>query len=99
MTEEYGTDFSTTIQRPKEKPVGYYYGNDDFQKIIFPFQFRQSWEEFIGALTSASYMPDEDNPLFGKFEREAMKIFSQYSHDGLLLVRGETELFIGQPSE
>jgi SAM-dependent methyltransferase len=99
MTEEYGADFSATIQRPTEKPVRYYYGNYDFQKMTFSFQFHQSWEEFIGAITSASYMSDEDNPLFKKLEREAKKIFSQYSNDGFLLVQGETELFIGQPSE
>lgn len=99
MTEEYGADFSATIQRPKEKPVKYYYGNSDFQKITFPFQFHQSCEEFIGALTSASFMPDEENPLFKKLEREAKKIFSQYRNDGFLIVRGETELFIGQPSK
>ena len=102
MTEEYGANFSTTIERPKEKPIQFYYGNDSFQKLIYPFQFQQNWEEFIGAMTSASFMPNENHPLFNKLESEAEKIFSQYSDNGKLNgklnVRGETELFIGQPS-
>jgi len=98
MKAEYGADFSVASARPAEKPISYYYGNEDFQKIIFPFQFQQNWEEFIGALISASYMPDETNPLFKKLENEARQIFSRYSIAGCLTVHGETELFLGQPS-
>jgi len=102
MTEEYSANFSTTIERPKEKPMRFYYGNESFQKLIYPFQFQQNWEEFIGAMTSASFMPDENHPFFDKLESEAEKIFSRYSDNGKLNgkldMRGETELFIGQPS-
>jgi ubiquinone/menaquinone biosynthesis C-methylase UbiE len=102
MTEEYGADFSNKRNKPKETPVPFYFENGPFQKSIHPFQFQQSWEEFIGALTSASFMPNEDHPLFNKLEAEAGKIFSYYSDSGNLSgkvnVLGETELFIGQPS-
>jgi len=98
MKAEYGVDFSVVSARPAEKPISYYYGNADFQKMTFPFQFQQDWEGFIGALISASYMPDETNPLFKKIESEARQIFSRYSIAGCLTVHGETELFIGQPS-
>ena len=99
MKEKYGVDFSAIEKRPEKKPPNFYFGNDCFQKSTFPFQFKQSWEEFIGALTTASYMPDEDHPFFDKFETEAKKIFSQYSKDEHLTVKGETELIIGQPSK
>lgn len=102
MTEEYGANFSTTIEKPKEKPIRFYYGNDSFQKMIYPFQFQQDWEGFIGAITSASFMPNENHPFFNKLEDEAKKIFSEYSDNGnlngMVNVQGETELFIGQPS-
>lgn len=102
MIEKYGADFSTTIAKPKEKPIRFYYENDSFQKMTFPFQFQQNWEEFIGAITSASFMPDENHPLFNKLEDEAKKVFSEYSDNGnlngMVNVQGETELFIGQPS-
>ena len=103
MTEEYGADFSSKRNKPKEVPIPFYFGNGPFQKLIYPFQFRQGWEEFFGALTSASFMPDEDHPLFIKLEAEAQKVFSRYSDNGTLYgkvnVRGETELFIGQPEK
>jgi ubiquinone/menaquinone biosynthesis C-methylase UbiE len=102
MTEEFGADFSNTKNKPKEMPMPFYFGGDHFQKQIYPFQFQQNWEEFIGALTSASFMPDEDHPLFGKLEAEARKVFSHYSNNGNLNgkvnVWGKTELLMGQPS-
>jgi ubiquinone/menaquinone biosynthesis C-methylase UbiE len=102
MTKEYGADFSNKKNKPKEKPVSFYFGNGHFQKLIYPFQFQQSWEEFMGAITSASFMPNEDHPLFDKLKSEAGKIFSQYSDtrdlNGKVSVLGETELYIGQLS-
>jgi ubiquinone/menaquinone biosynthesis C-methylase UbiE len=97
MTEEYGANFSATDKKPKERPVGYFFGNENYQTIHFPFQFNQYWEEFIGSLLSASYTPDEDNPLFEKFKNTARDIFDSYCNEGLLLVHGTTEMIIGQP--
>lgn len=99
MSAEYGADFSVTVKKPQEKSVSYFFGNNEYQRKIFPFQFRQNWEEFMGALTSASYMPDDDNPLFNVLEQEAKRFFSQASENGYLMVRGETEMIIGQPSQ
>jgi ubiquinone/menaquinone biosynthesis C-methylase UbiE len=99
MVEEYGVDFTVTNeQRPKEKPVRFYFGNDDFRTFTFPFQFNQTYEEFISGVTSASFMPDEDHPLFNKLEKQARQVFAEYSQDGYWLLEGETELIIGQPS-
>ena len=97
MTEEYGADFTVVDKRPEGKPNQYYYKNSNFYKLVFPFQFRQNWEEFIGALTTAAYMPDEDHPKYDNLETKAKEIFSQYSEEGYWLVEGETELIIGQP--
>jgi ubiquinone/menaquinone biosynthesis C-methylase UbiE len=99
MTEEYGANFTAVTERPKEQPTCFYFGRGDFQRFIFPFQFSQNWEEFIGSLTTASFMPDEDHPLFDKLEKKAWELFSQYSHHGAWKVEGETELIIGQPSK
>lgn len=99
MTEEYGANMSVVMERPKEKPPRFYFGNEDFQTFVFPFTFQQGWAEFIGALTTVSFMPDENHPLFPKLETEAKKIFSQYSRQGYWKVEGETELIIGRPSK
>ncbi|HEX2997703.1 MAG TPA: class I SAM-dependent methyltransferase [Anaerolineales bacterium] len=99
MTEEYGADFTVVTERPKEVPSRFYFGNDHFQTFTFQFQFEQTWEHFMGSLTSASFMPDEGHPLFEKLAAKAREIFSQYSQDGYWLVEGETELIIGQPEQ
>jgi ubiquinone/menaquinone biosynthesis C-methylase UbiE len=96
--EEYGANLSVLTERPKEKPSGFYFGNHDFQSFVFPFVFEQGWEEFLGTLTTTSFMPDEDHPLFLRLESEAKRVFSQYSNNGSWTVEGETELIIGQPS-
>ena len=99
LSEEYGADFSVVQERPKEKPTHFYYGHNEFHTAIFPFQFWQNWEEFIGAMMTASFMPDENHPRFDKFEAKAREIFAQYSEDGYWKVAGETELVIGQPTK
>jgi len=99
MTEEYGANFSVVTERPKERPPRFYFEHDNFETLVFPFVLQQSWEEFIGSLTTASFMPDEDHPLFPKLEAEAKKIFSQYSHHSCWQVEGETELIIGRPTK
>jgi SAM-dependent methyltransferase len=98
MAEEYGVNLAVVEERPQEKPGRFYFGNDRFRTFTFPFRFRQTWEEFMGALTTASFMPDEDHPLFGKLAARAREIFSQYGVDGYWLVEGETELLLGRPS-
>jgi ubiquinone/menaquinone biosynthesis C-methylase UbiE len=99
MTEEYGANLSIVTERPREKPTRFFFGNDEFQRFVFPFVFRQGWEEFLGTLITVSFMPDEDHPLFPRLETEARKIFSQYSDRGSWKVEGETELIVGQPSK
>ncbi len=98
MAEEYGANFSVVAERPKEVPNCFYFGNDRFQKLTFPFQSSQNWEQFIGSLTTTSYMPDEDHPLFDKLEAKARDVFSKYSQNGYWTSEGETELIIGHLS-
>jgi ubiquinone/menaquinone biosynthesis C-methylase UbiE len=101
MTEEYGANISiksAVTERAKEKPSNFYFGNDNFQTFVFPFSVQQSWEEFIGTLTTVSFMPDEDHLLFPRLETEAKKLFSRYKDHGYWKVEGETKLIIGRPS-
>jgi ubiquinone/menaquinone biosynthesis C-methylase UbiE len=99
MTEDYGANFSIVTEQPKGKTPGFFFGNDNFQTFVFPFAFQQNWDEFIGTLTTVSFMPDEDHPLFPKLETEAKNVFSQYNTNGSWKVEGETELMIGRPSK
>jgi hypothetical protein len=94
---EYGFNPITQSLQTRNKPISYYYGHNHFKRKIFSFWFQQSWEEFIGSITSASYMPDENHPLYAKLENAARNIFRKFSINGQLEVQGETELYIGQP--
>jgi ubiquinone/menaquinone biosynthesis C-methylase UbiE len=94
---EYGVNPIPRSLQTKNIPMSYYYGHNHFERKTFPFQFQQSWEEFIGSITSASYMPDENHPLYAKMENAARNIFRKLSQNGQLEVQGETELYIGQP--
>jgi hypothetical protein len=98
LIPENGVDFARFARPPDKKPVGFYYGHEAFQTKTFAFSFRQDREGFIGALLTASYMPDEDHPLYKNLERAARRVFDEFSADGWLEVRGETELVIGQPT-
>jgi hypothetical protein len=97
MSPEYGADISIINDRSNTKPHSFYYGNTDYHTLTFPFQFHQNFEQFIGALTTAAYMPDDDHPLYNKLETIAKEIFTRHSECGLLSVNGKTELIIGQP--
>jgi SAM-dependent methyltransferase len=96
LIPENGVDFARVARPPDKKPVSFYYGRSDFQTMTFPFSSRQNWEEFIGSLLTASYMPGEDHPLYQNLERAARRVFEDFSVDGWLETKGETELVIGQ---
>ena len=65
--------------------------------LSFPFQLRQQFDGFLGALISTSYNPDEDHPLFPAFEKAAREIFERFSQGGWMEVHGVTELMLGVP--
>jgi ubiquinone/menaquinone biosynthesis C-methylase UbiE len=98
-SNELGVGFDTTYPSSRKKPMDFYFGNAGYQKLTFGFQFRQNWEEFIGVLSTVSYMPAEVDPHFVKIKSEAKKLFSHHSQDGYLTVHGETELLIGRPAQ
>jgi ubiquinone/menaquinone biosynthesis C-methylase UbiE len=91
---EHGVVPQQAPQRPEGKLPGYYYGGT-FQTRTYPFVLQEPWAVFLGALLSASDMPDEDHPLYPALERAARRVFDRFSSDGLLQVRGETELCLG----
>ena len=64
--------------------------------MAFPFAFRQNWDAFIGAASSAAYTPEEDHPLYPHYEQAMRGVFDRFSQAGTIEVVGETQLFIGQ---
>lgn len=80
----------------KSQPSSFYYGDGKYLKQDFPFTLHAAWEEFIGALSTASSAPDEGSPLYGDFERSARRVFDEFSLDQFIELHGVTELYLGQ---
>ena len=64
MTEAYGADYARMPDMPNQVPVQFYFGHDHFETSHYPFSFHQTFEEFLGSLTTAAAMPDEDFSRF-----------------------------------
>lgn len=96
LIEESAMQPSHSNQVAARKPLRFFYGGDDFQIQTFSFTMQETWEGFMGALSSASYVPDEDSPLYARLARAARELFERFSSAGLLAVHGATELCLGQ---
>ncbi|RPJ21675.1 MAG: class I SAM-dependent methyltransferase [Chloroflexi bacterium] len=84
------------LMKGRGTPISFYYGGDSYLKQTFDFTVQQDWEKFLGALSSASYAPDEGSPLYASFERAAKQVFDGFSTDGLMVSPAVTELCLGQ---
>lgn len=96
LTPEYGVEQTHSSPGYNINPLEYY-GCSDIYRTVFPFSFEENWEEFFGALCSASFIPNEDHHLYSKFKAEVKKIFHQFCNPltGMHLATGETELILG----
>ena len=88
-----------TIMLGKGTSMSFYYGSDDYLRRTFVFSVEEMWNKFIGALSSASFAPDEDSPWYADFECAARSIFDRFSSGGLLILHAVTELCLGQIKE
>jgi len=96
LTPEHGVEKSRLARYPQQDQVRFYYGGESFQRFAFPFTLYETWEVFLGAMLSASCAPDEDHPLYPRFEQGARDIFARFSTEGEITIQGETELYLGQ---
>lgn len=89
---------SPTAYRPnfERQPESFYFASGCFQRMDFPFTIQEDFETFLGSMLSASFMPDEDHPLYPRLAGAAKGVFDRFSRDGRLAVHGITELWIGQ---
>lgn len=80
----------------KSTPRSFYFCGSDYMMREFPFRTRVGWAEFLGALGTASYAPDEGGDLYPDFERRAKQVFDRFSSNGVIEQGGTTELYLGQ---
>jgi SAM-dependent methyltransferase len=93
---EYGIQIHPQLSSFEPKPVEYYYGHHAYQSLAFPISFEQDWPGFLGGLSSASFVPDENHPSFVKYACAARQVFDRFAIRGQMEMRGETQLIIGQ---
>ena len=80
----------------KRKPREFYFEGYEYLVKTFPIVSKLTWEEFLGALSTASYAPDEGTTAYTRFERLAKEVFSRFCKEDLIEMNGETELYLGQ---
>jgi ubiquinone/menaquinone biosynthesis C-methylase UbiE len=77
-------------------PASFYFGYDDIAIHRFPFTVVETWEEFLGGVTTTSYAPDQGTPWYPEFERQLRVIFDRFCIGSLIELHGYFELKIGQ---
>jgi SAM-dependent methyltransferase len=92
-TAENGYD---TAAAPRQQPLTYYFGGQDFLARSFPQAAEEDWPAFLGALLSDSRAPDEDHPLCPRLAAAARAVFDRFSAGGRVTVRYVTELRLGR---
>lgn len=78
-------------------PLEYYYEGGAVRSGVFPFETRQTWEQYLGALDSASFAPEEGSPYYPAYVQRARQAFDRLSTAGVLISSAQTELRLGQP--
>jgi SAM-dependent methyltransferase len=97
MAAVYPQETDTTAwMKGRDTPLSFYFGGDDFLQESYSFSKPETWEQFFGSHCTASYAPDENSPLFPRFERAARAAFDHFSVDGLVVSQVETKLYIGK---
>lgn len=87
---------TSSVMIGKDVPMSFYYGSDDYRKHDFAFTVENTWEVFLGSISSASYAPDETDPFYADFKHAARSVFDCFRNDDAVVLHGTTELCVGQ---
>lgn len=98
IKREVGPGYMATYPNLPKLPDEDYFAAGAYQKLTYDIHSHQDLDTFIGVLSTVSYMPAEDDPRFARIKEATRRFFDRYSQDGYLIVKGETELLIGQPA-
>jgi ubiquinone/menaquinone biosynthesis C-methylase UbiE len=96
FSDENGFNRAAWSARPERKPVGFFYGTEDYSRHVYPFATHRTWDQFIGSLSTASTAPDEGDPRYARFMRAAREVFERLAPGGVLESHVETELCLGR---
>ena len=80
----------------KSKPRSFYFGDGKFVRKEYSNRSQGSWEEFLGAISTASYAPDVGSALYEDFVKKAKSVFDEFSINNVVDMSSVTEVYIGQ---
>jgi ubiquinone/menaquinone biosynthesis C-methylase UbiE len=83
-------------KKPQRVPLSFYYESENFLKLDFPSTKQETWEKFMGRLTSLSPAQDEDSILYSNFAKLAKEIFNKFSSGKIININISTEVYLGQ---
>ena len=84
----------------KPVPLGFYFGHETFRNLRFPHVGRETWDDFLGRISSFSAAPGPDHPMRPKFVDVLYQLFAAWAHEGNITVHRATGVAFGhlQPS-
>ena len=69
----------------------------DFEEKLFPFPFRQTLDQYVKGLSSASFIPDRSNKVeYELFRKNVENTFMKYTKDNFITFQCETVVRIGK---
>jgi SAM-dependent methyltransferase len=95
-TEAYGWNVVGDKKHHIKVPPSFYFGHDAFETRYFPDVVQETWNDFLGRLSSFSPAPNVDHVLRPKFERAARAIFDQFGTGECISITMATELKLGR---
>ena len=96
-TNELGWRTSDDKSHIEKVSPAFFFGHDRFDTYRFHEVNEETWEMFLGRLTSRSSAPDPDHPLRWRYEQAARSVFDRFSQDGILASAHNTLVRMGRP--
>jgi ubiquinone/menaquinone biosynthesis C-methylase UbiE len=93
--DEYGCLPLDEHPPSNQVPNSFYFADGKHDTLQFPHTSEESWERFLGGISSAAYAPDRAHPRYGKFVHAVREIFDDFSQRNLLKWKIATEISFG----
>ena len=78
------------------EPPSFYFGHHAFRTLSAPGSAHETWEAFLGRVSSMAAAPAQNHPLRGNFERALRDVFDRHAERGVLTVSNTTQILFGK---
>ncbi len=93
---KYGRDYAEVRHEQVNEEVLAAFFLTDFQRQTFANEQVFDFDGLKGRLLSSSYMPDENDPVFGPMIEELEALFAKHAESGRIKVFYDTNVFVCQ---